>query len=183
MLYVIKDKVQKQTQEKFLELLIQEHDSALRRFVRARLGTEADSEDVIQDLYSRLTQIENLESHVEDRLDTVRNYLFQIAVNLIRDRYRKSQVRKESEHISGDTVHMITTLTSPERQLEGKRKLQQIQDALSKIKPEYQQAFLLSRMDNMSYREISDTMGISVSTVEKYISAALLAVREKVMGS
>lgn len=91
-------------------------------------------------------------------------------------------VRKEADHISGEAMNIVTTLTSPERQLEGKRRLQQIQQALSKIKPEYQQAFLLSRMDNMSYREISDTMGISVSTVEKYISAALLAVREKVMG-
>ncbi|RUO18689.1 RNA polymerase sigma factor [Aliidiomarina haloalkalitolerans] len=182
MLYVIKDKPQKQSRDKFLELLIQEHDSALRRFIRVRISVPSDCDDIIQDLYSRLAQIEDLEAQVEERLDTVRNYLFQIAVNLIRDRYRKSVVRKEADHISGEAMNIVTTLTSPERQLEGKRRLQQIQQALSKIKPEYQQAFLLSRMDNMSYREISDTMGISVSTVEKYISAALLAVREKVMG-
>lgn len=182
MLYVIKEKSQKHSRERLLEQLIQEHDAALRRFIRVRIGTPADCDDVVQDVYARLAQMEHLEEHLELRLDTVRNYLFQIAVNLITDRFRKSQVRKESDHISESYITMLSTVSAPDRQLEGKRKLQQIQETLKKIKPEYQQAFLLNRMENMSYREISDTMGISVSTVEKYISAALLAIRAKVVG-
>ena len=182
MLYLIKDKVQKTSNDKLLELIITEYGAALHRFVRVRLNHKDDVEDVVQDVYARLLQITELEKRVAGRMDTVRNYLFQIAVNIITDRYRKAQVRRESDHIGLDLYGNIScTLSSPERQLEGKRTLQLIQQALNDVKPELQQAFLLSRMDNMSYREISDTMGVSVSTVEKYISAALVAIRERVI--
>ncbi|MCO4320319.1 RNA polymerase sigma factor [Aliidiomarina quisquiliarum] len=185
-LYVIKDKVQKASNDKLLELIIAEHGAALQRFVRVRVGQKDDADDVVQDVYARLAQMSQLEQRVAGRMDTVRNYLFQIAVNIITDRYRKAVVRREFDHVDADEPSTIygalgSTLSSPERQLEGKRTLQLIQLALNDVKPELQQAFLLSRMDNMSYREISDTMGVSVSTVEKYISAVLVAIRERVL--
>jgi len=182
-LYVINSKPQETGRDQLLKQLISEHDSALRRFVRVRVGSSADCDDLVQEVYARLAQIEGLEVRLEQRLDTARNYLFQIAANLITDKFRKAKVRKESDHISDEAIAMHSTLSSPDRQLEGKRKLQLIQKALGTVKPEYQQAFLLSRMDNMSYREISDTMGVSVSTVEKYISAALVTLRDRIKGS
>lgn len=185
MLYVIKEKVQKASNDRLLELIIAEHGAALHRFVKVRIGLKDDADDVVQDVYSRLAHMDDLEQRVAGRMDTVRNYLFQIAVNMITDRYRKSQVRRESDHVDADDPLNVysalsSTLSSPERHLQGKRTLQLIQQVLNELKPELQQAFLLSRMDNMSYREISDTMGVSVSTVEKYISAALVAIRERV---
>lgn len=184
LLYVIKDKVQKASNDKLLELIIAEHGAALHRFVRVRVNQKDDADDVVQDVYARLAQMTELEQRVAGRLDTVRNYLFQIAVNMITDRYRKALVRRESDHVdTGEDLVLYalgSTVSSPERQLEGKRALQLIQQVLNDMKPEQQQAFLLSRMDNMSYREISDTMGVSVSAVEKHISAALVAIRERV---
>ncbi len=185
MLYVIREKVQKANNDKLLEQIVAEHGAALHRFVRVRVGIKDDADDVVQETYTRLAQMSELEQRVAGRLDTVRNYLFQIAVNIITDRYRKALVRREAEHIAPcDNLALFNTLSStlnsPERHLEGKRALQQVQHAINGVKPELQQAFLLSRMDNMSYREISDTMGVSVSTVEKYISAALVAIREQV---
>lgn len=182
---MIKEKAQKANNDRLLELIIAEHGAALHRFVKVRVGQTDDADDVVQDVYSRLAQMNDLEERVAGRMDTVRNYLFQIAVNIITDRYRKASVRRESDHVDADdplNVYnaLASTLSSPERQLQGKRTLQLIQQVLNEVKPEQQQAFLLSRMDNMSYREISDTMGVSVSTVEKYISAALVAIRERV---
>lgn len=187
MLYVVKNKTQKPANESLLEQIIAEHDAALRRFVRVRLGAQRrdEADDVVQDVYARLAQMDNLHERVAERLDTVRNYLFQIAVNIITDRFRKASSRREADHVPADDEQVAATLgctlSSPERQLEGKRTLQLIQAALNELKPELRQAFLLSRMDNKSYREISDMMGVSVSTVEKYISAALVAVRKQVL--
>lgn len=181
MLFLVKKQSAKTVRDVFLEQLIQEHDVALRRFVRVRIGIPADCDDVVQSVYTRLIQIDGVEKHLEARLDTVRSYLFKIAANIITDRYRKSQVRMETEHTSFDNVKILSTVMAPERQAQGKRTLRQIQYVLVRIKPEYRHAFVLSRMENMSYREISDTMSVSVSTVEKYISAALFAIREKVI--
>ena len=44
----------------------------------------------------------------------------------------------------------------------------------------HKSAFVLCRVEGKAYREISDILGVSVSTVEKYISAALMAIRNKV---
>ena len=187
MLYVVKSKTHKASSESLLEQIIAEHDAALRRFVRVRLSRQRrdEADDVVQDVYARLTQMDNLEERVAERLDTVRNYLFQIAVNIITDRFRKATSRREADHVPADdeqvAIQLDSTLSSPERQLEGKRTLQRIHAALNQLKPELRQAFLLSRMDNKSYREISDIMAVSVSTVEKYIAAALVAVRKQVM--
>jgi len=51
---------------------------------------------------------------------------------------------------------------------------------LENINPHHKSAFVLCRVEGKAYREISDILGVSVSTVEKYISAALMAIRNKV---
>lgn len=61
MLYVIKDKVQKASNDKLLELIIAEHGAALQRFVRVRVGQKDDADDVVQDVYARLAQMTQLE--------------------------------------------------------------------------------------------------------------------------
>ncbi|WP_241973660.1 RNA polymerase sigma factor [Aliidiomarina shirensis] len=168
----------KQASHKLIERLLAEHDIAIRRFVRIKLGTNQDCDDVMQEVYVRLSQIDDLPQRLADRLDTARSYLIQIANNLLIDRARRAQVRCANMH-RGE-YETATSLHAPERILSGKRKLQQIDKALAKLKPEKRQAFLLHRVEGLSYREIGDQLSVSVSTVEKYISAALLAIRKTV---
>lgn len=167
----------KQASHKLIERLLAEHDITLRRFIRVRMSSPVDCDDVMQDIYMRLSQIDDLPSKLADRLDTARNYLLQIASNLLIDRARRAQVRCAEQHQSTDVLDHIATVDEPDRTLHNKRTLQQVERALLTIRPEQRNAFLLHRIDGLSYREISDQLGISVSTVEKYISAALLAIR------
>ncbi|NVK56942.1 MAG: RNA polymerase sigma factor [Alteromonadaceae bacterium] len=161
--------------------LLEEHGSALRRFIRVRSNlNHADCEDIIQLLSERLLRVDNLAELLEGRLNTVRNYLFQIAVNLIIDKKRRDDARRRDDHIDEENVTLMSTVYAPERALEGKHRLWRIQELLNEIKLPYKQAFLLSRVEGKSYQEISDILGVSVSTVEKYISKALLAVRKGV---
>lgn len=105
----------------------------------------------------------------------------QIASNLLIDRARRAQVRHAEQHVSTDDVETHSTLNAPDRDLQCKRQLQQVESALAKVKSVHRQAFLLHRVEGLSYREIGDQLGISVSTVEKYISSALLAVRQALL--
>ncbi len=45
--------------------------------------------------------------------------------------------------------------------------------ALGKLSEKQRTVFLMSRMDNMKYREIATTIGISVKAVEKRMKYAL----------
>ena len=89
----------------------------------------------------------------------MRNYLFQIATHLLIDRDRRAKVRQSEHHVSETEVTMLSTLYSPERVLNSRLQLQQIQQVLNALKTCHQQAFLLNRVEGKSYREISDILG------------------------
>lgn len=167
----------KQASHKLIERLLAEHDIALRRFIRVRMNSPVDCDDVMQDIYMRLSQVDDLPAKLADRLDTARNYLLQIASNLLIDRARRAKARHSEQHQSAELLNHLAAIDEPDRCFANKRTLQQVELALLSIRPEQRNAFLLHRIDGLSYREISDQLGISVSTVEKYISAALLAIR------
>jgi RNA polymerase sigma-70 factor (ECF subfamily) len=164
-----------------VEQLYAEYGSALRRFIRVRSRlSESDCEDVMQEVYERLLKLEDLQQKLAGRMDTVRNYLFQIATHILIDRNRRAKVRRKDDHISDQDITMVSSIFSPERALQNRKQLRQMEIALGEIKTSHKQAFILSRIEGKSYHEISDSLGVSVSTVEKYISAALVAIRTKV---
>ncbi|WP_416304960.1 RNA polymerase sigma factor [Neptunicella sp. SCSIO 80796] len=165
-----------------IEQLYAEYGSALRRFIRVRSRlNDNDCDDVMQEVYERLLKLDNLQEKLAGRMDTVRNYLFQIATHLLIDLDRRAKVRCSDAHISEQDAVIFSSLYSPERELQNRKQLSQIEQALTDIKTVHKQAFILNRIDGRSYREISDVLGVSVSTVEKYISAALVAIRERML--
>ena len=166
---------------KLIERLVNEYDITLRRFVRVRTGQFEEDDDVMQEIYVKLSQISDLHKRLSGRMSTVKNYLLQIANRHI-DRARRSASRRASDHISQIEELHFTDLTSPERAYTNKAILERIELALGHLKQEHRQAFLLSRINGMSYREISDQLDVSVSTVEKYISSALREIRKATKG-
>jgi RNA polymerase sigma-70 factor (ECF subfamily) len=53
-----------------------------------------------------------------------------------------------------------------------------IESAIDQLPPACRQAFLLSRYEEKSYKEIAEILHISVNTVEKHIGKALKKLRE-----
>ena len=66
---------------------------------------------------------------------------------------------------------------SLEREIEAKEKLSCIYQTLSRLPLNVRQAFILSRTKGLTYSEIAEQMGVSVSSVEKYILEALKQLR------
>ena len=61
--------------------------------------------------------------------------------------------------------------------VEAKELEQKIDQSVGRLPEKCKKAFLLSRQGNLSYKDISDELAISVSTVEKHISKALRLIR------
>lgn len=57
-----------------------------------------------------------------------------------------------------------------------------IQTAISELPEKCREVFLLSRNENLKYREISEKLGISVKTVEAQMSKALQYLRTRLAG-
>ncbi|WP_339348828.1 RNA polymerase sigma factor [uncultured Alteromonas sp.] len=161
--------------------LISEHEPALRRFIRVRARANApEVEDILQEMYTKLFSMDGLTSKIEARQDTFRSFLFTVVTNLIIDRERRAKVRAHEVHEPFSDTLYSTWSNEPEKQAGIAEKLIEIENVLENINPHHKSAFVLCRVEGKAYREISDILGVSVSTVEKYISAALTAIRNKV---
>ncbi len=159
--------------------VLEEHDNALRRFLRMRQLPDFLQEDVLQEVYLKLSKIENLPERLSKSPDTLRSYLFVIASNVIRDGIRRDSVREAKNHCAYDENTGPCNDVNPENSLAHKQSIKLIQTILNKQKTAHRKAFMLSRFENRSYREIADELSVSVSTVEKYISSILFALRQE----
>ena len=178
---IVNRPLNKKPKLELIEQLYAEYGGVLRRFIRVRSRlNKNDCDDVVQEVFERLLKVEYLSEKLDGRKDTVHSYLLQIANRLLIDRDRRAKVRCKDAHVSEQDTLIFSSLCSPERELQNQNELKQIEYALDDIKKIHKQAFLLSRLDGHSYREISDILGISISTVEKYISTALVAIRKRI---
>lgn len=153
------------------------HRSALIGFLRKRLRSRDEAEEVAQEAYLRLLQ--------RERVDGIRHlstYLFRTALNIATDRLRAERARHGSDHCSIEEVELIDQQPSVERELAARQDLARLYEAIAQLPPKCREVFVLSRVRHMTYAEIAAHCGISVKMVEKHISHALAVCLKKVGG-
>jgi RNA polymerase sigma factor (sigma-70 family) len=152
----------------------------LIRFFTARMGSASDAEDLIQDLYLKLSAMTSVEA-----VENPSAFLYRTAVNLMLDRARgarRSTVRDDAWRQTqgstfGDTD--IADEPSPEQATASRQRLRQLVDAVQTLPPQTRRAFELHKLEGLSHAETAERLGVSRKTVEKQISAALRALLAK----
>ena len=159
---------------RFLADMAKQYGSALERYLSGKLDNPADAAEVTQETFIRLYRLE----HPEE-LDNARAFLFQVASNLAVDRLRRRTLhyrflRSESREFGeGELPEASAETVSPEQIVSSREKLDRIYQAIEQLPEKCRQAFLLHRTSGMSYGDIARELGVSVSSVEKYILQAL----------
>ena len=165
-------------QERLLEQLFQEHRAALRSFLLGRVRDESELDDIVQEVFLRVARNSELVDRLLEAGANSRAYLFTAANNLIVDLERRHSVRRaylaSRQHEAGSTVYEL----SPEVFVAAAEELAVIREAIKGLKPKWREAFILSRIKCMNYKDISRDMGVSVRQIEKYIAAAMNAIRQ-----
>jgi RNA polymerase sigma factor (sigma-70 family) len=149
--------------------------SAIMAFFSRRISDRNDVEDMTQDVFVSLTRRAEL-----DTIDNAERYIFQIAANLLRDRFRLSRIRPviESEGYADPNDRLIDEI-SPERELLGREAYAAFTDALQELPERVRMIFVLNRFEEMPGREIAIALGVSQRLVEKDISRVLKLLRER----
>jgi RNA polymerase sigma factor (sigma-70 family) len=158
--------------DRLLEALVRDHDTALRRFLRARLALEPDREDLLQEVYLRIVRHQDPQRIGQNP----RAFLFTVATNLIQDRARRRSVRRESAHVPLESEEIPGAFTT-EGVLEGRQALDAMRAVIVGLPEPCRRIFVKCRFEERSYREVAQSEGISVSMVEKHVSHALRALR------
>ncbi|MFH5831288.1 RNA polymerase sigma-70 factor [Halalkalibaculum sp. DA3122] len=156
------------------EKLFQTYYDDLHRFVWGYIKREDIAEELVQDVFVKVWK----GRHKLDPNRKIKSLLYMIARNLAIDflRHRstvleweneKKALRKFSEH--PDYL---------DDQLDKKMKLEHVQAAIEELPERRRLIFIMSRYNRMTYKEIAETLDISVNTVETQIVRALNTLRE-----
>lgn len=113
-----------------------------------------------------------------EELDNPQGYVFSIASNLLRDRARRVRTRKTNYHISIDDAWVTSEAPSAYRALSSREELGIIKEAILNLPKRPQRVFVLNRFEGLTYQEIAELMGVSLSSVEKYMMAALARLKD-----
>ncbi|WP_312325378.1 RNA polymerase sigma factor [Stenotrophomonas sp.] len=147
------------------ELLIRERP-ALLRLVRRILGSDSSAEDVIQAIWFKARGVDGSVA-----IDNPRAYLYRLATNLATDqgRERSRQARLLADHYLWGPDEVLST----EEQAMAQDELQRVLAAADHLPEPTRTIFRLNRLQGQTQAEIARRRGVSVTTVENHVRAAL----------
>ncbi|NBW11154.1 MAG: RNA polymerase sigma factor [Caulobacteraceae bacterium] len=140
-----------------------------------RRGQSAEgAEDIVQEAFLRFHRAGNDVSDAD-----ARPLIFVIAKNLLKDHWksasreqgRRAAVSPEDLETVGQA--MADDAPAPDRGLLGREQLDQALAVIRALPPRTRDAFLLHRFEDLTYRQIADRLGVSVSMIEKHLAEAL----------
>lgn len=141
----------------------------LRGFFAKRVRDPAEVEDLTQEVFLHL-----LRRARGGPIEHVKQYVFQIAANALRDWHRRRQARGMDAHEPFDEeIHQPATEISPERVLLGEEAVEMVVAVLRALPQRTRDVFVLRAMEKRKYLEIADLLGISVRAAEKHMAKAL----------
>lgn len=146
-----------------------EYSESLFKFLYYKSGNEELSKDITQESFLKLWQ-----NCAEVAFTTAKGYVFTIAKNRLFNEFEHQKVKLKF----AQKPQIDKTVQSPEYLLEEKELKQEIEDAIAALPEKQRVAFLLSRIDKKTYKQIAEILGISKQAVEKRIYNALDTLRK-----
>jgi RNA polymerase sigma-70 factor (ECF subfamily) len=151
--------------------LFREHNHRLLRFLAARLASDQEAHEVAQEAYVRLLQLDQ-----PGAIGFLRAFLFKTAANIATDRLRHRQVVRHLAHLETTESEVFA---APETKVVAQQELDILSAGLAELAPRCREAFLLSRLTDLSSEEIARHVGVSSRMVREYVVQALLHCRRR----
>lgn len=148
--------------------LYSDHHGWLVEWLRRRFGCPHDAADIAQDTFVRLLGKSRQEI---DGVRELRSWLSTIARGIAIDKARRQAI--ERAYLDALATLPEPVSDSPEAHLLVIETLARIDALLHGLGAKVRLAFLMSRLEGLTYPEIADRLGVSLSSVEKYMAAAL----------
>ncbi len=146
----------------------------LLQFFRRRVGSLAESEDLVQEVFVRLIKRGDIAS-----LQDLRGYLFQTAASVITDRSRQRVSRHSGDHVAFDPVAHANTDFPADVVLIGRETLTRASRALLELPDRTRTIFVLRRLEGLRYQDIAQRLGVSLSLVEKQMARAVAYITQR----
>ncbi len=160
----------RQSDESAFKSIFQHFQQSIFNFLLYKLKDEALAEDVLQEVFLRVWKNReklNLEKSFKSYVYTIANNL---SLNALRDR---SSAAQKSIEIPRSDNHP----ESPERIFLNAELEEVLASAIESLTEKNRVTFMMSRYENLTYREIAERLDISIKTVETRMVEALKHIR------
>ncbi|MBI4712784.1 MAG: sigma-70 family RNA polymerase sigma factor [Planctomycetes bacterium] len=128
------------------------------------------AEDILQDLFIRMA--ENIGRFSPKRSGSLRQWLYQVAINLYRDNYRHNQKVKEAE------PNLAVKQIKAEQPNKTGITRSEFEELLAQLPQEQKEVVLLKVYSGLTFREISETINCPLNTALSRMQYALKSLRK-----
>lgn len=159
------------------EYLYRQYNGQVYHFTKLYIHSSEEAKEVVQEIFVKLWETRSFLKEDEN----FKGYLFIITRNLIFNQQKKK---------FNDLFYKTTILNAfdesnidpfdIEEELQAKELKVYIDSLIKELPPKQQEIFILSRRENLSYKEIGERLHISERTVEVHISRALRYMKKNI---
>jgi RNA polymerase sigma-19 factor, ECF subfamily len=145
------------------------HHGWLVNWLRGRLGCSHQAADMAQDTFMRVL-VADRKTPVANDLVEPRHFLVTVARRVMVDSFRRTSVEQAYLQVLAEQPERYAI--SPEERLILLETLHALDAMLTGLGARVKEAFLLSQLQGLGYKDIAAQMGVSVSSITKYIARA-----------
>jgi RNA polymerase sigma-70 factor (ECF subfamily) len=156
-----------------VEQALSRYEGPLMRYAFRLTGSRFMAEDVVQDTFLRLCKADR--AKVEHHLAT---WLYTVCRNRAMDLHRKE---RRMDRMGSDATRLPSLDVPLPAQAEAADEHAAVRGALAELSVQQQEVVRLKFQMGLSYKEISEVTGLTVSNVGYHIHAALQRVRHNML--
>jgi RNA polymerase sigma-70 factor (ECF subfamily) len=153
------------------KIIFDQYYESIRNYIYYKTGNIELAEDFVQETFLKLWN-----NRTEIKQETVKSLLYVIAGNIIKSHYRHQKVVfnfTNSEKVENNQEPADSDIRQKELQ-------ETLEKVLAEMPEKCREVFLLNRMDNLTYTDISAQLNLSVKAIEKRMHEALVFLRKRI---
>lgn len=150
--------------QQFFKEIFDNHFDTVRNYIYYRSGDTELATDIAQDAFLKVW-----EKQIDVSNMNFVGLLCKIAKDILITSYRKQRVDAKFRM----NIQPIVNNQSPDEKLQFNELRNKYESALTELPEKQRIVFLMSRIDNMTYKEIAEANSISIKAVEKRMKNAL----------
>lgn len=156
--------------------LVERHHRRLLRVCERLLGDAEEARDAVQEVFLKVM----VKAGSFRPRALVSTWLYRVAVNHCLNVLRRRRLRRwvslgAGEEEEAPPLDPPEDRADPYRELDARRRWARIRSAINALPPSQRAVLVLARFEELSYKEIAETLGITLGAVESRLFRAMRA--------
>lgn len=146
---------------------VNQYGKQLLGFIRGKVATDEDAEDIIQDVWYQLSNVAET-----DTIESISGWLYRVAKNKITDTFRK----RKTEHIEDFAFEsddgevnfrdiLLAESHSPEDEFFKKMFWEELMNALDELPEKQRYVFIQNEIEDRTLQDIANETGDNLKTI------------------